>query len=209
MSRGADTRERIKQEAMGLFVERGVDAVSVRDIADRVGMKPSNLYAHFRSREELVQELFAEGYAEYGRQLRAVPPGPFAERLTAMIHLICRLHDQDTTRFRFLLLSQHAALSGVDAGGTPVDVVQETVTEAMEKGEVRADDPALLTAMIVGVVLQAATFRMYGRLATDLAGLAPRLAEACLVLAVPEPRREELCPQRNAVGRAGSARSSA
>ena len=32
-------KERIKREAMRLFVEHGVDAVSMRDIADSVGMK--------------------------------------------------------------------------------------------------------------------------------------------------------------------------
>lgn len=182
MSRGADTRARIKQEATRLFVDRGVDAVSVRDIAEAVGMKPSNLYAHFRSREELVRELFAEGYAEYGRRLRGVPGTGFSERLPAMIHLICRLHDQDTTRFRFLLLSQHAVLSGVDAGDTPVDVVQEAFVDAIGRGEVPAGDPAVLTAMVVGVVLQAATFRMYGRIGADLTSLAPQLGDACLRL---------------------------
>jgi hypothetical protein len=32
-------KDRIKREAMRLFVEHGVDAVSMRDIADAVGMK--------------------------------------------------------------------------------------------------------------------------------------------------------------------------
>ena len=36
---GGDTRERIKQQATRLFVERGIDAVSVRDIADAVGIQ--------------------------------------------------------------------------------------------------------------------------------------------------------------------------
>ena len=195
MSRGADTRGRIKQEAMRLFVERGVDAVSVRDIADAVGMKPSNLYAHFHSREDLVRELFAEGYAEYGRQLRDVRGRGFAERLAAMIHLICRLHDEDTTRFRFLLLSQHAALAGSGAEDSPIDVVQDAVRHAMETNELLPGDPAVLTAMVVGIVLQAATFRMYGRLTTDLTRLAPQLADACLRLAEPGPSASPLRPR--------------
>ena len=50
-------KERIKREAMRLFVEHGVDAVSMRDIADAVGMKAPSLYAHFRSREDLIGDL--------------------------------------------------------------------------------------------------------------------------------------------------------
>ena len=56
-------KDRIKREAMRLFVEHGVDAVSMRDIADAVGMKAPSLYAHFRSRDELIGELFHASYA--------------------------------------------------------------------------------------------------------------------------------------------------
>ena len=75
-------RELIKAQAMRLFVERGVDAVSVRDIAAACAMKPSNLYAHFASREALVAELFYDGYAclrrHHGGDRLWARPGPRA-----------------------------------------------------------------------------------------------------------------------------------
>ena len=43
------TRDRIKREAMRLFVAHGIDAVSMRDIADAVGLKAPSLYAHFKT----------------------------------------------------------------------------------------------------------------------------------------------------------------
>jgi AcrR family transcriptional regulator len=178
--REGTTRARIRAEAMRLFVERGVDAVSVRDIADAVGMNASNLYAHYRAKEALIGELFAEGYAEYGRQLAAIPPGAFAARLEAMVRLICRLHDEDTTRFRFLLITQHGSLARLPPGAdNPIEIVQGAVTAAMEEGAIPPGDPALLTAMIVGAVTQAATFRMYGRLDGDLVDFADGLVGAC------------------------------
>lgn len=180
MRDGEATRERIRREAMRLAVERGVEAVSVRDIAAAVGMKASNLYAHWRSREELLRELFADGYAEYGRALADVRPGPVRERLPAMVRLICRLHDEDTVRFRFLLLTQHAAMAAVEAGRTPVDVVQAALADAMATGELPARDPALMAAAVVGIVLQAATFHLYGRVPQPMAALADELAAACL-----------------------------
>ena len=185
MMRGGDTRVRIKQQAMQLFAARGIDGVSVRDIADAVGMKPSNLYAHFRSREDLVEELFAEGYAAYGATLAealgGVPAAAgFAQRLGIMVAVICRLHDTDTTRFRFLLLSQHASLPNLPAGNTPIDLVQLAVTQAMATGQLPARDPALATAMIVGVVLQTATFHLYGRITQALTEMQDSLTAACL-----------------------------
>lgn len=179
------TKDRIRDAALRLFVERGVAAVSVRDIAAAVGMKPSNLYSHFPSKDELVRELFTAGYAAYGARLAEVArgPAPFARRLDAMVRLICRLHDEDTARFRFLLLAQHGELARLgDTVETPVAIVQREVEAAMRAGELPPGDPALLTAMLVGIPVQAATFRLYGRLTRPLCEAADALAAACLAV---------------------------
>lgn len=184
--RGADTRQRIKDEAMALFAAQGLDAVSVRDIAAAVGMKPPNLYAHFPSREALVAELFTEGYAAYGQALRdaAGQGGDFATRLDAMVRRICALHDADTARFRFLLLTQHPGLAAFGAHpDNPVELVQALVAGAMAAGEIPPGNAALVTAGIVGLVVQSATFLLYGRLTGGLADIAPDIAAACLLLA--------------------------
>jgi AcrR family transcriptional regulator len=185
--RQGDTRQRIKREAMRLFVEQGVQAVSVRDIAAAVGMKPPNLYAHFASRDELVRELFAEGYAAYGACLsEAVAASPlFAEQLAGMVRLICRLHDEDVVQFRFLLLSQHGGLAHVlpDDPKNPMSIVQDTVADAMTRGDIPARDPALVAAMIVGAVIQVATFILYGRVQATMGEVAEALVVASAGLA--------------------------
>jgi AcrR family transcriptional regulator len=178
-----DTRQRIKEEATRLFVEHGVGDVSVRDIAMAVGMKAPNLYAHFRSREDLVRELFAEGYAAYGNLLAEAAEGEadFRGKLQAMVRLICRLHDEDMVRFRFLLLSQHGSLANIPPGDprNPVDTLQRTIEAAMQCGEIPTQDPALVAAMVVGVVVQTATFVLYGRINGTMSDLADALVSAC------------------------------
>jgi Transcriptional regulator len=47
------TRDRIMLEAAILFAHRGYAAVSVRDIAERVSIKPASIYNHFESKEAL------------------------------------------------------------------------------------------------------------------------------------------------------------
>jgi AcrR family transcriptional regulator len=178
------TKDRIRAEAQRLFVERGVDAVSVRAIARAVGMSAANLYAHYKSRDELVADLFAKGLAEYGRRLgeAAQVPGDVRVRVEAMVRLICLLHDEDETRFRFLLLTQHRNLSGIDrrADSNPVEVVQRTISAAMQAGEIRTGDPALLAAAIVGIVIQAATFHVYGRIDRRLGEMSDEIVALCL-----------------------------
>lgn len=175
-------RDTIRAEGLRLFAERGIDGVSVRDIAAACGMTPSNLYAHYASKEALAAELFHEGYREYGRLLAAAAAGdgPFQARLDRMLRLICALHDEDRRRFRFLVMTQHGYLRDVPRDdANPIDVLQGAVAAAMRAGEIPPRDPALMTAVVVGLVVQPATFQLYGRLEGGLADRAGEIVAAC------------------------------
>jgi AcrR family transcriptional regulator len=172
----------IKQQAMRLFVERGVDAVSVRDIAACCAMKPSNLYAHFASREALVEELFHDGYAAYGDMLAAIAgaAGPFRVRLERLVREICRLHDEDNVRFRFLVMTQHGFLHHVErTERNPVEVICRAVAAAMEAGEIPRREPELMAMAIIGLIVQPATGLLYGRLTGQLRERADTIVAMC------------------------------
>lgn len=176
-------KERIKREAMRLFVEHGTDAVSMRDIADAVGMKAPSLYAHFRSREDLIGELFHASYAAYGRQLTeaAATPGGFRRRLEAMVRVACALHAEDELLFNFLLLTQHGFLRQVPpTEDNPVEVICRTVAAAMSDGEIPSGNPTLIAGAIIGIIVQPATFKLYGRLTQGLGELADEIVALCL-----------------------------
>jgi AcrR family transcriptional regulator len=59
-----DTRTRIQQVALELFSERGYEATSLREIAERLGVTKAALYYHFRTKEEIVQSLFEDQLAQ-------------------------------------------------------------------------------------------------------------------------------------------------
>jgi AcrR family transcriptional regulator len=183
--RAGGKRDTIKAEALKMFAERGVDGVSVQDIATACDMAKPNLYAHFRSKDDLVRDLFVEGYRDYGRQMIevAAASGGFRERLEGLVRLACRLHDEDHLRFRFLLMSHYDHLPGAPLGQTnPVDIVFRLVTQAMAAGEIPARDPVLVSAGIIGLVLQPATFLQYGRLQGPLSRMADEIVASCLRL---------------------------
>jgi AcrR family transcriptional regulator len=52
--RRTDTRERAIEVALELFTEQGYDKTSIREIAERVGIKKASLYYHFPSKEALL-----------------------------------------------------------------------------------------------------------------------------------------------------------
>ncbi|MEA5004278.1 MAG: TetR/AcrR family transcriptional regulator [Christensenella sp.] len=55
-----DTKQLILQEALSLFSVRGYDGVSVKDIANAVGIKDSSLYKHYKSKQEIFAVLLEE-----------------------------------------------------------------------------------------------------------------------------------------------------
>ena len=179
-------RETIRAQAQHLFAEQGVERVSIQDIATACAMAKPNFYAHYVSKDALVRELFEDGYREYGRQMRAAisPELPFSARLEALVRLICRLHDQDAQRFRFILMSQHANLPRAELGeANPVQIVIELIETAMQAGEIPPGDPVLRAAAVVGLVVQPATFLQYGRLAPPLSQYADQFVAMCMRVA--------------------------
>ena len=167
---------------MRLFVEHGVDAVSVRDIAAACDMKASNLYAHFASKDALVAGLFHEGYAEYGALLAeaGAGSGPFRLRLDRMVRAICRLHDEDNVRFRFLIMTQHGFLRDVARDErNPVEVICRAVAGAMEAGEIPRREPGTHGDGADRADRPAGHARLYGRLQGGLLQRADDIVAMC------------------------------
>jgi AcrR family transcriptional regulator len=181
MTRGEKTRQRIIEGALRLFAEKGVDAASIRDIAASAAITEPAIYRHFKSKEDLVWEIFWSGYKSFGETLRAIEPkGSLRERLAAMVETICGLFDRDQALFRFLLLTQHGQLAKItEREKSPVQVLHDQLAAAIKAGALPQQDAELATSTVFGIVLQAATFRIYGRLDQPLAHYAPSLAAAC------------------------------
>jgi len=181
MRDGTATRERIEQTAMGLFVSQGVSETTIRDIAQGAGVAEGALYRHYPGKDELIHTLFSRHYAAFARRLAELqaPHAGTCAKLAAMIGECCRVFDEDPVLFRFLLLVQHHALQRIAGRETPVEVVRAVIAKGMERGEIPKGDPDLATALVMGVILQPATFKTYGRLPGPMLPLAPRLAEAC------------------------------
>ena len=54
--RSRKTRSRIRRAAGELFVERGIDATTVEDIAAAAGIAKATFYLHFSRKEDLILE---------------------------------------------------------------------------------------------------------------------------------------------------------
>ncbi|MFI1988988.1 TetR/AcrR family transcriptional regulator [Actinoplanes sp. NPDC020271] len=77
--RGGDTKAEIRKVAIELFTERGYEATSLREIAERLGITKAALYYHYSSKENIVRSIFdahMDALAELVTWTREQPPGP-------------------------------------------------------------------------------------------------------------------------------------
>jgi AcrR family transcriptional regulator len=188
-------KRRIDQAALRLFAERGADATPVPMIAEEAGVAVGSLYRYYANKDELVGTLYAENYARLAVELDRVQryETTTRARIAAMVRFICDFFDAEWDLARFLLLEQHRHLKTYAHRANPVDIVASVLADGMAKGEIRALDPMLATALVIGPVVQAATFRTYGRTDGGLGGrcsaIAPEIARS--VWAAIAPEKEE------------------
>jgi AcrR family transcriptional regulator len=179
--RFTNTRDRIERAAIQLFVEKGVDATSVRDVARVVDISEGALYRHFTGKDELVWDVFERHYVQFAGRLEALAEAETTARgkLAAMIRAFCHAYDEDPLLFRFLLFVQHGQLSKLAAGSpTPVDAVRAVIAQGIASKEIPEQHPDLATALVFGIVLQPVTFAAYGRLSSPLTSMCDRLIAA-------------------------------
>lgn len=63
-TRGGETRARLLRAAVTAFAERGFHGTSTRDIAAAAGMSPAAVYVHYRSKEELLDQIARTGHEQ-------------------------------------------------------------------------------------------------------------------------------------------------
>jgi AcrR family transcriptional regulator len=152
-------RPAIVAAATSLFARRGIDATSMRDVADAAGVREAAIYRHFRGKEEMAREIFASWYEWYSRQVQDIVEreDSLQERLRALVQVefeAARAHPQE---FLYFCENEVRFLRGL-----PRDVprVRQELIKILRKGQtagdVRSGDPGLLADMLSGALCGAA-----------------------------------------------------
>jgi TetR/AcrR family transcriptional regulator len=104
------TAERILTAAEAIFAERGYDATSLADIAERVGIRTPSLYNHFKSKEDLYVAVLERLLDPFFEML----DGFLAQPLDATRgeEYIAAMMDHHARAPNLARLLQHASLAG-------------------------------------------------------------------------------------------------
>jgi AcrR family transcriptional regulator len=139
-----DTRARILRAARKLFDEKGLEQLSLRSVAKRVGITPMAIYRHFESKQALVDALVLDGLAQWSARVDALPPAKGFTKLKQISEAFLDFALKEPRRFEaaFLIHSKKARRYPGDfvAGRSPAGKVQiEAIEQAMADGILRAD----------------------------------------------------------------------
>ena len=66
-----DTRQSILATARELFLLKGFEATTIRNIAEKIEYSPSTIYQHFKDKNEIFYTIHSESFAELVRYLNA------------------------------------------------------------------------------------------------------------------------------------------
>jgi AcrR family transcriptional regulator len=190
MGKAEDTKARLERAALTLFVARGVAETTTKEIAMAASVAEGTIYRYFPSKEQLALDLFLRHHQGLAEALADAqrPAKGLRAKVEAIVRCYCEWADRDWTLFAYHLLNQHSFLIQVpDGAANPVTVVRDVISQAMKAGDIPKRNIDLAAASAIGVVLQAATYKVYGRFMGDLSDHVRFFADAAwAVLAVKE-----------------------
>jgi TetR/AcrR family transcriptional regulator len=167
------TRDRILEVSLDLFGTRGVDAVSLDEIARAVGVRKQTVLYWFASKDDLIDEVLAVAAAELviviDAALRAAPDDPL-DRIDAVVRAVFR---PAVRRPALLGLIREVSRLESDQAERLRSRIQSLVDRAivylgaeMEAGRLRRGDPRLMAALgyatVTGIATEPEALRAVG-----------------------------------------------
>lgn len=175
----AERKERHKEElkkdilmaAKQLFMEKGYEATSIRNIAEKIEYSPATVYLYYRDKDEIMHAIHSEGFKMLVSHF--APLGTIAdpfERLKGLGHAYIRFCLENAEMYN-LLFVMHDPMDHVahckedwDEGDRAFDVLYNTVVDCQQKGYLKNVEPYGLSFMIWSTMHGLCTLRTSGHL---------------------------------------------
>ena len=165
------TRE-ILAAARGLMQSRGLEAVTMEEIAGAAGVAKGTVYLYFQGKEDLVQALLSQVAEKLISGLKPLldHPGSAGEKLNRLVTFLLHILEQE--RVLFPVYARQSSPGGVSQeregrGRRLRELEEEFVAllsrffaEGIEAGQFIPADPRLLTLMIRELVRAVGYFQM-------------------------------------------------
>ncbi len=152
------TRLEIVNAAWALARENGLASLTLRDVAEHVGMRAPSLYSHFDSKNAIYDAMFGSAWSEYESEMNDV-----AEQLPAEPRAAVRLMARHFYDFATADLARHQLMDvrilpgfepSAEAYAPAVRVLEHGRDLLRDRGIDSQDDFDLWIAVLAGLVNQ-------------------------------------------------------
>jgi AcrR family transcriptional regulator len=152
-------REAIMKTSLELIEEKGVRALTLREIGTRLGVSRTAPYRHFADKRALLAAVGAAGFQQFGDVLdearKSAGPGYF-DQLDAMGVAYVRFASQHRAHFEVMFGMGGEALQLDPEGSKVADrafgILEETIRNGQAAGEIVDGDSVSLARMVWSLV---------------------------------------------------------
>jgi AcrR family transcriptional regulator len=148
-----ELKAKILEAARSLFIERGFEETSIRNIAERIDYSPTTIYLYFKDKDDIFFALHREGFVLLNKYFRALQDveDPF-ERLKAISKSYIRfaLENREFYDLMFISRSPMSALEERDEekweeGNRAFGALEHTVRQCIDMGYFEGMNPEVLS----------------------------------------------------------------
>lgn len=152
-----EMHKRILNGARKIFLEKGYEQTSMRNIASEINYSQGSLYFYFKDKSEIFQELHKEGFRLLLSQLKVLDKvaDPF-ERLKAVGRIFIQFAQENRDYYNLMFLVEEPAKKpqsgGFQIAQEAINLLQGVVRECQQKGKFKDMDTEYFTFMILSAV---------------------------------------------------------
>jgi AcrR family transcriptional regulator len=140
-----EIRERILDAALEVFATEGVEGVTMRALADAIEYTPPVIYAHFRDKDAIIEELCYRQLRTLAKAFANFATLDPVERLRRIGYVYVDFAVKHPSHFRFLFLMAHSyktdddELAKDDPQENAYAFLKQTATEGLAAGVFRPE----------------------------------------------------------------------
>jgi len=150
----------IMNAAHKLFLEKGIDETSIRNIADYIEYSPATIYLYFKDKDEILHEMHSQAFQELGSKMSVLQAvaDPF-ERLKALGRVYIDFARENTEMYDLMFIAkapmhylEKMDKQKWDEGNRAFDFLVLTVKECIATGRFKGFDADSLSFLIWSTV---------------------------------------------------------
>jgi AcrR family transcriptional regulator len=151
-----DLKKRILNAARELFIQKGFEETSIRNIAEKIEYSPTTIYLYYKDKDAIFHALHSEGFVIFNSKMSVLQyvSDPL-ERLKAMgkIYIDFALENSDLYDLMFTLSAPMDCLNDNpehdwNEGIAAFNNLKSTIEASIQMGYLPATDPEIMTFFI-------------------------------------------------------------